>query len=292
MKNTLILIIIVILLKTDVFAQSFLIEKKIWSTYELGCDENQPKTLYYKFEGDTLIESHHYLKTMMSNNLTDPFRMVNAFYREENNIIYNLFDVDHKELILYNFNLKKGDLYYRPWDQEFLSDPFVVDSVVIRNVLGESRMHWYFSYADWDKNNRPVAEVWIEGIGSLTGPFKPIGQGLTGGIEKLICVHEGDKQIYQNPGFTGCDATTVSYHLLENKQKLINLYSIGKGKVQIQLKNDSKGEIYLYGINGNKVLSMKIINTITQIVVSENGLILYRFISEKGKEQTGKILVK
>jgi hypothetical protein len=294
MKKTflriLILIIVCISFITRAPAQSFVKENKIWCVAFYPDDQTTPKTNYYKFEGDTLIDSVHYLKTIFSNNFNGPFQIVNALWREENNVVFEISTFNHKDRIFYDFNLKVGDYYYNPWDQESHNNPFVVDSVIIRNMNGIDRKCWYFSPVEWG-GDRPVAEVWIEGIGSLTGPFRPIGLGLAGGIEELICVHENGVQIYQNPDYTGCEAKNNSVPIIENSQQLINLYSPEKGMLRLQLINKDIGEITLFSLEGKQLINRKITNAETEISAPTNGLLLYRYINKRGETQTGKVLL-
>jgi len=289
MKQTLLIIIIGIVFTTNAFAQSFLQDNKVWCIYELPCEENQPNTKYYKIEGDTLIDSEHYKRISYAKN-SNEFIISGTLLHEADGVIYSNSAYNLKENILYDFNLKVGDYYYEPLDQEFLEHPYIVDSIVIRNVLGEDRKHWYFSLVEWEES--PLAEVWIEGIGSLTGPFRPIGWKLAGAIEKLICVHEGETQLYQSPDFTGCDANTLAAPVIKKSQNLINLHSKGDGIIKLQLKDGSKGEICLFGIDGRKVTVQKITSVETQISLPTKGLVFYRFINNIGEIQTGKVVVR
>jgi hypothetical protein len=297
MKYSLLIIIICSGFFNRALSQSFLKENKIWSIYECsdtdipGQPQPQPKTKYFKFEGDTLINSQSYKKTFYSYNIDGPYHMLSSLFREENNIVYEISVFNHDESISYDFNLKKGDFYYQPWDQESFDHPYVVDSVVVRNILGTDRKHWYFSVAE-SEGDGYIAEIWIEGIGSLTGPLTPIGWDLVGEIEELICVHEGDVQIYQNPNFSGCEVNSNSVTVLEKNKQLININLSGEGMLHIKLQNEKVGEIQIYSLEGKQLLNQKITNNETELCVPSNGILLYYFVTEKGEIQTGKVLVK
>jgi hypothetical protein len=289
MKNYILIIIVWITIFNNATAQTFLKENKIWCISEFLDGETQPKTIYYKFEGTALVNSISYKKVFYSYS-TDNWITLDWVIREDSNkVYYNNYSNSSGEHILYDFNLNVGDKY-QPWQLEI---PVVIDSIVVKNIFGTERKYWYFSFSEVIEGTESInVEVWIEGIGSFTGPLTPFGKLHGGGIYELLCVHEDNIQIYQNSAYTSCDANSNAVPILENRQQLIDLYSTGNGMLRLQLINKEMGEITLFNMEGKQLLNRKITNTETELSAPINGLLLYRYINKKGETQTGKVLVK
>jgi len=257
-------------------AQSFLKDNKIWSCAEYLETEPFPKTICYKFEGDTMINSKVYKKTYISSSIEGSYREYNPLIREENNVIYITATYTNiNEQVLYDFNLKEGDLF---WSFNEPSNPFIVDSVVVRNIMVIDRKHWYLS----------LGVIWIEGIGSLCSPVEPFGIFLGGGGYDLLCVHDEGTQIYQSPLYPSCEATSSS-PLLSVKNNLIELFPSPAGLLRLSLLNGSKGELSLYSPEGKQLLKRNITEKETEICSPAEGLMLFRFVNEKGEGQSGKV---
>jgi len=268
-------LIIYIIASANIYAQSFVKENKIWSVAEYLETEPIPKTLYYKFEGDTIINSIAYKKVFHSYSLEGNYMLNSLMFREEKNIIYRISHINHSEKIYYDFNLKDGDLFYWFGNPE---NPFFVDSVKVRNVMGIDRKHWYLS----------LGVIWIEGIGSLCSPVEPFGIFLGGGGYDLLCVHDEGTQIYQSPLYPSCEATSSS-PLLSVKNNLIELLPSPAGLLRLSLLNGSKGVLSLYSPEGKLLFKSQITEKETEICSPSEGLMLFRFVNEKGEVQTGKV---
>ena len=272
-------------------AQTFLKDSKIWSVDQSDDDESNHRTLYYKFEGDTVIKSNHYTKTYYSYSKAN-WSPINMYLREDAGIVYFPAEASDKELILYDFNLKTGEFYYYPHLRQEGSNPLIVDSVVVKNELGIPLNHWYFSFAEWEGPTKTIAEIWIEGIGSLTDPLVPIGAHYVGEIKKLICVNEDSKQIYQNPSYSGCEAGTIGVSNVKRASNLIDVLNSENGVILVRLKNSKQGKLLLFRLDGIKIASIKIAAPSSSVCVPVNGILLYRFISSNGETQTGKVIVQ
>jgi hypothetical protein len=81
-------------------------------------------------------------------------------------------------------------------------------------------------------------------------------------------------------------------NLLEKNKSLIDLFSIDNGLLQLQLKSNFSGEIILYTPDGKQVLKKPVTNKESTICTPANGLLLYRFITEKGEVQSGRVVVQ
>jgi hypothetical protein len=289
--NKLKILFVLLSLSINLSAQSFLKENKNWNVYVLPDGATEPLTLHVTLK-DTIIKNlKSYLPIYESyniNNLVSSGEML----REDSNRIFCLFTTDTlKELLLYDFNLKVGDYYYQIWDQDTQNEPYVVDSIVVRDVMGIPRKHWYFSN-DNTLGPRVVAETWIEGIGSLTSPDKPIGYHLVGAEVKLLCVHEGDTQIYQNPEFNNCGINPSSSSLLKSDDKLIEIITQKGSLIKLSLKDQEGGKFTLFGYDGKILITTSLSQEETVLNVAERGMVIYYYINKKGQVQTGKFIVK
>lgn len=168
----------------------------------------------------------------------------------------------------------------------------VLDSIRKLPVFsGELRRYYYLSY--FSNHKYRWTETWIEGIGSTNGLLMPlIPADYAGGTETLLCVHENGQQVYQNPEYSSCYVNTVSSPLVEAQQQVINIFSPEKGMIKLQLKTEVKGSLILNSIDGKKLISRKITNSETNFRSPASGILLYRFVSNAGEVQTGKVMIK
>jgi hypothetical protein len=81
-------------------------------------------------------------------------------------------------------------------------------------------------------------------------------------------------------------------NLIGKKKNVINLYSIGNGLLQLQTNKNISGEIILYTTDGKKVLKEPVKEMESTVCAPTSGLLLYRFVTEKGEVQAGKVVVR
>jgi hypothetical protein len=81
------------------------------------------------------------------------------------------------------------------------------------------------------------------------------------------------------------------YNLIEKKKSLINLFPIDNGFLQLQLKGNFSGEIIIYTPDGKQVLKKPVTGKECTLCTPASGLLLYRFVTEKGEVQSGKVVV-
>jgi hypothetical protein len=62
--------------------------------------------------------------------------------------------------------------------------------------------------------------------------------------------------------------------------------------LQIHTLKNSLGELKLFSINGELILTQEIKSLQTNICLPTSGMLIYQFTSEKNKVQTGKVMVK
>ncbi len=262
---------------TNIYAQSFVKENKIWTVASFDDNHNYIETRNFKFETDTLLkEIELYKKVYISLDLILWWEPGMLFKEDSNKVFANNYEGNYLQQI-YDFNIEKGDTIYTYFD--FGSILLTVDSVVVRNVLGTNRKHFFMSHGI----------LWIEGIGSIQGPLKSFGR-FDNGFSVLLCVHEDGILIYQNPDYPDCKVTSSAEFNSKNK-KLIELFPTSSGLLRLSLLNGSKGEISIYSPEGKQLFKSRITERETEICSPAEGLMLFRFVNENGEVQTGKVVL-
>ena len=173
---------------------------KVWSIASFLPHGGGATTSYYKFEGDTLVNGHHYYKTYVCNfDSTLSNWKIDTWYgllREDPAGRVYTPEAD-SEFLLYDFSLLPGDSIFTGF-QICSNDCYAyvnyVDSVM---VSGTYRKRIVFSSV---LDTRP----WIEGIGSLSHVLDPYNRQSGTGWNDLLCVNYQGNLLYQNPLFESC----------------------------------------------------------------------------------------
>jgi len=151
-------------------------------------------TISYKFTGDTIISDQAYKKVYKSEEEIPINWEYEGCIREEEQKVWYFPKYGNGETKIYDFTVNMGDTI------SFLYQPMVVDSISYKEINGEDRKHFYFSYIDFS----PFKEIWIEGIGSNYGVLSS-GNGMTlGGWTWFLCMSENGELIYMNPNYNSC----------------------------------------------------------------------------------------
>ncbi|MCF8359901.1 MAG: hypothetical protein K9H26_14170 [Prolixibacteraceae bacterium] len=66
----------------------------------------------------------------------------------------------------------------------------------------------------------------------------------------------------------------------------------GEGNIRIELLQGDKGILHLYTPAGKQILKCPLTAPETTLCAPGTGLFLYRFVSEEGEVQSGKVMVK
>jgi hypothetical protein len=281
MKNLYLTICLILLSQTMVFSQSIVIENKKWSRKGIAEGGNGAFIMsYLKLKGDTLINSHTYKAIWLAADCCPKnwYRGM-GYLREEGGKVYHTEGVKSSENLRYNFNLKEGEIFHHA---EANTD-WMVDSVRIKEISGVNRKHIYLS-------NEGNIIQWIEGIGNLYHlvlSMAPMNESRG----EIICVHENDQLVYQNPKYTDCDFRTGIKEPLTNDH-LISFFTEVSGEIRLTQNIGSKGTITFLTPDGKQVLSTTLVEPETTLCAPTTGLLLYRFVSTNGQVQTGKVLVK
>jgi hypothetical protein len=106
----------------------------------------------------------------------------------------------------------------------------------------------------------------------------------------LLCFYSGGNLTYSNPTYNKCYINTGSKQL-SNQTKLVNVFAVNDGDVEIQLNGNHSGRITFFDLKGNQILAQNIQYSNTHVCLPSSGIYIFHFISERGNVQTGKILV-
>ena len=119
--------------------------------------------------------------------------------------------------------------------------------------------------------------------------------GLCGSSKHLLCFHQNENLIYQNPNFNTC----VKHNPLsieETELAKIELYpNPNNGKFTLNIGNfEMPYRFYLYDIKGNEIEHQKICNNETQFDFSylKPGLYTYFITCDDGFGKNGKIVIQ
>jgi len=268
------------------FSQILVRENIIWSSVIFEGPESLPfYTHHTKFEGDTMIQSVSYKKIYRSNNeMANNWSLWCEFIREKDGKVFVYNGGLGNEYLYYDFNLSEGDSFYIYWQHPPEDDPFIVDSIRAKEIHGKSYKHWFLSW--WEHK-----EVWVEKIGSFNDILLPIGL-LGGAVEKLLCVTETGELIYQNEQYNTCFMKSNEVSVFEQAQQLLKVLPVTGEELLLQLSPGDVGNFSLYTPNGKRILKCLLTAPETTLCAPGTGLYLYRFVSEKGGVQSGKVVVE
>ena len=199
------------------------------------------------------------------------------------------------EITAFDFGLEQGDTFMITscTGGKFNQDYFVkatVDSVSSILLNSEKYEAIYLTIGD----EETMTDIWVKGIGSLQfGLFYPV-LFMTGGTYRdyhLLCMHKGSELVYFNEQFDECYLKTSIDEPLLNKNQM-SCFSVGNGRIKINLSGETNGIFTLYSTLGRKIWSSHIETSATYYKTTNSGLYLYRFESSSGYIKTGKVLLK
>lgn len=283
MKKT-IAILSIFFLSISCYAQKFIDLTKVWIVEGRGFDGNwlPSVSVSYKFIGDTIVSNKTYTKLYTSTALDQSTWHLNSLWREDKTGKLYQIIFDDYEIPKYDFNLAVGDTmknFHKEMDA-------IVDSVVVKPFGSVNKKYLYLHLIDVPSH----ILTWVDGVGSLFDPNIPDDFWVTGGTSKLICFEENGALVYHNPDYPNCFFTSTQS--LKNDRNFIELFSVGNSSIQIQLKSNAHGELFLYSLDGKQVLNKSIDYSATTICAPTHGILLYRFVSNTGEVESGKIFVK
>jgi len=286
MKNSIVTVVIILALSINInsIAQNFISENKLWSIISRDASgENMwEKTHSFKFMSDTTLNENQYQKLYISTDNGENWRL-NSLWSERNDSVFQYFPSEEVDSLIYNFNLQEKDsFYYNPVG--YLS----VDSIT-NQMWGNSERK--IIYLSSNRYSYPQTK-WIQGVGQDGYITQSSEIGLTGAFNNILCFHEDGELVYQNPDYNRFYINTnTAVTTLDDQVKLIEVFPNDKGLLTIRILNQHQGELTLFNLEGKQLIQQKINAVETQIYIPATGIIMYQFTNNKGKKQTGKIVV-
>ncbi len=165
-----------------------------------------PPQLYteiYRMEGDTVLDKKTYKKIYcyLTEDLSDGTLYYYAL-RQDSEKVFIRFYGQSDEKLFFDFSLTPGQTFSVNGDNmvvEVIGDTILSpDSKTRKCVLLKSIKYDIFE------------DVWVEGIGSLVyginwnGLMENLLRLDGAKVYNILCCHQNDKQIYQNPSYSGC----------------------------------------------------------------------------------------
>lgn len=196
-------------------------ENRLWSYVWEDCEEEiiTYKTFYNRLQGDTVINGKLYLKVQIAEDeYAQQWRFTGEFLREENKRVYYSGDAPEEEFLIYDFNLKVGEVVT-------IRNILKPDGLTLQVVKVDSVLTFdgYRKRLELILNEFSSSEFWIEGVGSESGLLNSGGGIFLGicGSTFLLCTTDNNVQVHQNPYYQGCYFT-----LLGNEEIEVDLNNI------------------------------------------------------------------
>ena len=227
---------------------------------------------YIKFESDTLINSKLYRIALKTNDtLPNPlWTRIGYIYEDISSKKVYFMNYQFNEGLLYDFSLDTGDTAiitntYWPGNSGTIWVT-KTDSVFIGNQFIK-QIHLSTTSIKWFPGDT-LAEIWIEGIGSLKGVIYS-NYHVLGASMELLCFYNNDVMLYQNPGFQSC-FFPLGINSLQKYKPCIKIWPnpvTRNSIVHFELHNSKKFKtlnVNIYNTSGQIVKSFKDVdNTIT-----------------------------
>jgi len=241
------LLLILIILPTFLLSQNFISPSKQWNVLSGGGISES--TEIYKIEGDTLVDSILYYKLWISHDSLETLSNL-GLLREESDIVY-FMPSNSTEGVLYDFSLEVGDstMVRNVFCEEIPITVVNIDTVEYSGIL---RKRWHLN-SDFGE------EIWIEGIGSVSGlVYTYYWHCIICPYWYLLCFHDNDVLEYIMPGGSYCYINTVGIdenqdNGMETSRKLIKIIDLTGREVSEPRLNQPFIEIYDDGTTQKKM---------------------------------------
>ncbi len=285
----------IVFLITTTFAQrqNQIVEPwKMWANLHIYCHSTgtEYSTDFIRFNGDTVVDGISYKKVEYAEDEAhENWNFYGYFIREENKKVF-LKRPFEPEGLIYDFTLQN-----------------IGDTVTINNPVTNSALFLTLTAIDsvettggWRQRKKFSAEgyepeeYWIDGIGSGSGVLNS-GMAVFGGLcgaAELLCEHEYDTLVYQNPQYGSCYIVTTGMEEINGNSVVSVYFNNGNNELVLKFKNSGKKEIVVYDINGRTLKSFTTLENYAAIYLTPeiNGLIFIS-ISGNNKRITKKLLM-
>lgn len=256
-------------------------------------------TSFLHTEGDTLMNGKHYKKLISCADSLCGTKSLKSYIREEAGQVFIANKTE--ELMQFDFNLQKGDTMIMDFLLDVSRDVRLyirVDSVKSIVLLDQKeRIVQYVTVIDYYKSSlheESIKDVFVEGIGSLKfGLEYPMILFITADqvcYPNLLCFYSGEGLVFANPEIDNCYLSTGISEI--RQPELVQVISNNHGMLEIQLSGAKAGKLFVFDLQGKQIFEQKINKSGSQFCLPSQGIYLYRFLSDKGDVQTGKVLVE
>ncbi len=249
--------------------------------------------IYHSSEGDTVSYDNHiysYVYYECGCISETPVGM----YREEEGKTYFRGRPDHptnngEEYLIYDWNLSIGDTVFVQSGEA--DNGLVLKSIGDAILNGETRRQFNFTYL----SKPDSTELWIEGMGSELGfPFsgtklKPASPFGFQEHTEMLCFHEADDLLWQNPRYDTClinFGSLVPESMGENKVTVFP--NPTKKDLSLRFVDAMERSIDIYDSMGRKVLSLETAEQQVQVGFENQPSGVY-FIKVKSGEGTAML---
>lgn len=255
-------------------------------------------TSFLYTKGDTLMNGKHYKSLVSCADSICNKENLKSYIREETKQVFLANKIE--EVLQFDFNLQKGStMLMQLLKRGDTTVKYYIQVDSIKSTVWpdqKERKVQYVTVFDYFNNklgSMSLNDVFVEGIGSLNyGLEYPPGLFITGDswcFPTLLCFYSGNSLTYSNKKINNCYLSTG---LSEIRQPELVQVATNNGMLEIQLTEANSGKLFVFDLNGRLILSQAINQSGSQFCLPSQGVYLYRFISHKGKVQTGKVLVK
>jgi hypothetical protein len=284
MKQICTLLIIICSFFLNAPAQNFVSENNLWSIVITNSGTDQyNRSIYYKFLGDSTINQTTYEKLYSTKDEQMEEWGFNSLWYEQNDSIFKYDENSQQNLLTYDFNIEEKDSFYYSTAEMYM----YVDSTNTTIWGGEERKHIYLSTPEIPG----LQTIWRQGVGQDGLIIRSSEAFIVGAFAKILCFTENNELVYQNPDFNTCYINTTDVTTIEDQAKLIEVFPCDIGTLTIRMSSQQQGEFMLFDLEGRKILNQDINDTETQLCLPQSGIFIYRFTSNEGEIQTGKVYV-
>lgn len=225
MKKISVLLLVSVILNITGFAQGyypFINESKKWKFIQTICLTGPNSCIHNVetgfFKGDTLIDSYKYHIFYQKQEQPTSLNGRIAYYFREDTMSRQVHIYDphfDKKALLYDFNLKKGDIF----------NTYIIDDLYLKKTV--------LNVDTFKINNKKLKRIvfndsttWIEGIGCITNAMIP-SDG------ELICMKDNDSVVYKNIKYNNCDTIFDEESLIRIERQNSHRISVYPNPIEI-----------------------------------------------------------
>jgi hypothetical protein len=187
------------------FNNTIVNDNSSWATlyYEFHLIPYVASTEYLYFEGDSTVNGNLYKKVFSCDDSLHANIKYTGLIREENKKTYFILD-NHPypgtECLLYDFSLEEGMSFeYSYFCTDELAVSFYVNKVDSIEVNGLLKKRIKLT------DHGRLVDVWVEGIGSMSGLLNSLFNGFLAGTSYLLlCYFQDHELIYKSPLYSEC----------------------------------------------------------------------------------------